>query len=91
MRAIAAIALLLTGCATGKSIYLPDGRQGHAIDCSGVPMTWGDCYAKAGTICKTAGYDIVSKEGEESAGVAGTQYGVFGNQTYKRSLVIACK
>jgi hypothetical protein len=54
-------------------------------------MTWGDCYAKAGAICKTAGYDIVSKEGEESAGVAGTQYGVFGNQTYKRSLVIACK
>jgi hypothetical protein len=91
MRSVLVISLLLVGCATQKATYLPDGRKGHAIDCSGVPMTWGDCYAKAGSICKTAGYEIISKEGESSAGVAGTRDAVIGSQSYKRSLVIACK
>lgn len=91
MRGLILAASLIAGCTTQKTIYLPDGRQGHAIDCSGTAMTWGDCYARAGSICRAKGYDILSKEGEESSSVAGTQYGVFGGTSMKRSLVIACK
>lgn len=87
---IAAV-LGLAACATTKTVYLPDGRQGHSIVCSGAALSWDLCYAKAGEICQANGYDIISKDGEQGSSITGTQYGVFGSTTANRSLLIACK
>lgn len=81
----------LAGCATSKTVYLPDGRQGHTINCSGGDLSWDMCYKKAGEICQANGYNIIAKEGEQGSMVSGTQYGVFGTSTHKRTLLIACK
>lgn len=81
----------LAGCASIKTIYLPDGRQGHSISCDGSAMSWEGCYTKAGQICQARGYDIISKDGESNPTVAGTQYGVIGGSNVTRVLVIACK
>ena len=36
--ALVCAAVLLCGCTTQKTIYLPDGRQGYSINCSGTVM-----------------------------------------------------
>jgi hypothetical protein len=83
--------LLLAGCAQHKTTYLPDGRQGHSISCGGSAVSWNLCYEKAGEICKARGYDVISKEGDQSTTVSGTQYGVYGGTNVSRTLLIACK
>jgi hypothetical protein len=85
------ICLLLAGCAQHKTTYLPDGRHGHSISCSGGALNWNLCYEKAGELCKARGYDVISKEGDQSSSVAGTQYGVYGGTNVTRTLLIACK
>lgn len=50
---------LLFGCATSSQTYLPDGRVGYSINCSGSGLNMGMCYEKAADICKTQGYDII--------------------------------
>jgi hypothetical protein len=57
--------IALTGCAAARTTYLPDGRQGHSIDCSGSALNWGFCERKAGDLCQARGYDIVSAQGEQ--------------------------
>lgn len=52
-------ALLLNGCATSTETYLPDGRLGYSINCSGAALSMNLCYEKAADICKNKGYDIV--------------------------------
>lgn len=49
----------LFGCATSSQTYLPDGRIGYSINCSGSALNMGMCYEKAAEICKNNGYDIV--------------------------------
>lgn len=88
---IALTGLCLSACATQKSVYLPDGREGHSINCSGSALSWDLCYQKAGELCKTKGYDVVAKDGEQGAMVTGNQYGVFGGSIMDRTLLIACK
>jgi hypothetical protein len=85
------LALLLAGCATQKTVYLPDGRQGHAIECSGTDLSWNDCYAKAGETCKARGYDVVTRNEDKNYSAAVTQYGGAGGTIAKRTLLIACK
>lgn len=88
---ILAMACFLAGCATQKNIYLPDGRQGFSIACNGAALSWDLCYEKAGQICKNRGYEILSREGEESPLLSATEYGVLSGSSVKRSLVITCK
>lgn len=83
--------IALTGCTTQKAVYLPDGRKGYSINCSGAAQSWEKCYQKAGAICTTNGYKIVAKEGDEGATMSGTQYGVFAGSVITRVLLIACK
>lgn len=88
---IAVVASLIAGCATQKDVYLPDGRKGYSISCSGAALNWELCYAKAGEICQAKGYDIVTRSDEHGAAVAGGQWGVYGGTTANRSMMIACK
>ena len=88
---IIVIALLLAGCVQTKSIHLPDGRQGHSINCSGQDFSWNQCYEKAGEICGARGYEVVARDGDQSSSVVGTQYGVIGGTKVSRTMLIACK
>ena len=92
MKAAATISILLvSACATQKTTYLSDGREGHSINCSGSALSWNMCYEKAGELCKERGYEVVAKEGDEGSTVTGTQYGVYGGSVMTRTLLIACK
>jgi hypothetical protein len=84
---VLAVAAALVGCATASKTYTPDGRQGYVIDCSGQALNWGKCYEKAGDLCGSTGYDILSQTGDQGATVAG----IYGASVITRSLVIACK
>lgn len=85
--ALAAFTVALASCTTHKAIFLPDGRQGHAIGCA----TWSECYAKAGEICAANGYEIVDRTNEERTVIGGSTYGVAAGTAHDRMIVIACK
>lgn len=86
-----ASAAIVSGCATSKNTYLPDGRQGYSINCSGGALSWDLCYNKAGELCGGAGYDVIVKTGDQGAVVGGSPAGVFGGSVITRSLLIGCK
>lgn len=85
------MAVLASGCATSKTIYLPSGQQGHSISCDGSALSWSLCYEKAGKICGQKGYDIFQKDGEETPMITGSPYLITGGAIVTRTLVIACK
>ena len=76
---------LLNGCATVKESYAADGRKAYALNCSGTARGWDKCYAAAGELCKSRGYDILNRIGEENAGIVGSSQGL------ERSMLVACK
>lgn len=62
-RYFAAIGLIgltgfISGCASVKEIYSNDGRKAYALSCNG-GQGWDSCFATAGDLCKSAGYDIL--------------------------------
>jgi predicted alpha/beta hydrolase len=86
---------LIGGCASSKQTYSADGEIAHSLNCSGTARNWGMCYEKAGEICGAKGYDILTKEGEQGASVAGSSSGnssgVYGSSLHFRTMTIACK
>ena len=94
---------LLTGCATVRESYGPDGRKSYSLNCSGAARGWDKCLTSAGEIGGKAGYDILDRSGESmvvgsfgsnanmtrSSGTASS--GGFIGQTSERSMLIACK
>lgn len=93
----------LLGCASSSQVYLPDGRQGYALNCSGTARSWGACFQKAGEICQSRGYDTymrdstqgwvasnVSSANWSSMGGSANSTG-FGGTTITREMMIACK
>lgn len=84
-------ALALSACATAKETYMPDGRLGYNINCSGQALSWGECYQKAGEICGGKGYDILAQTGDQGSTMAANQFGLYGGAVITRSLVVACK
>lgn len=81
----------IASCATSKTVHLPSGEKGHSLNCSGTALTWGNCYEKAGKLCGEAGYDIVSKSGDQGSTVAANQYGLYGGSVINRSMLVKCK
>lgn len=69
MKSISVLIMILTlsGCAMSSQTYLPDGRQGYSIDCSGSMLNINVCYKKAADICQSNGYEIVNQN-EVNAG-----------------------
>jgi hypothetical protein len=81
----------LAACSTPKPVYLADGRPGYSVDCSGTVRTWGECMEKAGEVCGSRGFDVLSQNGTNSHIV-----NTFGgnNQvipTASRTMLVACK
>ena len=85
------LSVLLAACATSSKTYSPDGRPAYSLNCSGMALSWGACYEKAGDICGTAGYDVLAGGAESGAVVGGGSSGFFGGSTISRSMLIACK
>lgn len=88
---ISTYVLVLAGCATSTEIYTADGTQGFTIDCSGDLLTWGDCYAKAGELCGTKGYEILEKDSDASDSYVATKYSTTASTDLSRTFVIQCK
>lgn len=83
--------LALGGCATASNTYLPDGKQGLSIDCSGEAMSWAKCYEKADASCAGTGYTIVGTDGSSAVKESEKTMGVdLGNFT-SRTVVVMCK
>jgi hypothetical protein len=92
MRVFAALlSLALCACATVRETYAPDGRKAYALNCSGSARGWDKCVAKAGQLCGSAGYDVLSANGETGwvAGMGGGN--AYGGSTHERSMLVACK
>lgn len=90
--ALSALALIaLAGCANTSKTYLPDGREGHSINCSGTARHWGMCAEAAGSICGARGYDIIARDGEQGAVASVSGNSGFASSTYNRVMLIACK
>ena len=99
---LALCAFLVIGCTTAKPVTLPDGTQGHAISCGGTAQAMGDCLAKAGEICGTAGYTVMAQNGSSSPVLlsngsfqANRSFASGGGSTFygsviKRSLFVQC-
>jgi hypothetical protein len=82
---------LLTGCASASKTYGPDGREAYTLTCSGAARSWSNCYAKAGKICGTKGYDVLSQNGDQNAIITGSNGNFAGASGNSRSLLISCK
>lgn len=89
--AVIITASVTASCANYSETYGPDGARAYSIDCSGTARTWAMCYEKAGEICTTRGYDIVSRTGDQGAVMSGTQAGLFAGSVITRGMVIKCK
>ena len=74
---------LLAGCATAKSVPLPNGHPGYAVEGCGRVS---ECYKLAAKTCGGP-YDVVN----ESGGAIGTVSGAGGVVGTAYSLVIECK
>jgi hypothetical protein len=84
-------ATLLAGCAVSHETYSPDGRRAYSIDCSGMAMSWGACYEKAGDICKGDGYDVLAGGSENGRTAAASGGNFFTGPVMKRSMLVACR
>jgi hypothetical protein len=103
MKGIALLSLLLCGCAISKPMYMPDGKQGYSISCDGSMNSIGKCFEKAGELCGSRGYNIVTKEGEivpygyAGGGFNANQYaanGAYVSQSgafVNRTLMVQCR
>lgn len=100
MRKLLLIALLpLAGCATSTQTYGPSGKAAHSIGCNGGANSWGTCYEKAGSICGSAGYEVIAQNGTVTpfgmangyANAAGGSFSSFGGGLVSRNLLVQCK
>jgi hypothetical protein len=58
-------ALILAGCGTQHATYVPDGRRGYVITCSGLLSSWSSCLVKAGRACGNHGYETINGNEED--------------------------
>lgn len=90
-----ATVIALSGCASASKTYGPDGREAYALNCSGLARTWSACLERAGDICGSKGYNVVSSSGDVGNFIAGnattTNASMAGGTTISRSMVISCK
>ncbi len=85
------IITLLFACTIASRTYVPSGEEGYSITCSGSLQTWGNCFEKAGELCGSKGYEVITKSDEQGAVIGGSKSSFFGGTTFHRSMIIKCK
>lgn len=83
--------LIASGCATSSKTYGPDGREAFTIDCSGLGGTWGMCLTKAGDLCGSKGYDLLTTAGDKGLVAVADPNQAFMSSTVSRNLLVSCK
>lgn len=83
--------LTVTGCATVRESYAPDGRKAYALNCSGTARGWDKCLSAAGDKCGAAGYDVLDRNSEALGSIVAANGGLVGAQTNERTMLISCK
>lgn len=86
-----ALALAVSACTTSRQTFGPDGRTASSITCSGLALTWANCYEKAGAICGARGYDVLAVNGETGAIITANPQGAFGSSVINRTMLVSCK
>ncbi len=86
-----AISFIVSACATVDKTYGPNGEESYAITCSGTAQDWGSCLSKAGEICGSRGYNIISKNGDKGGVITANKDMLFGGTAINRSLLVSCK
>lgn len=89
--AVAFMASALGGCAVDKPTYGPSGHAAHSINCSGSALTWNACYEKAGDVCGTAGYRVITQNGASPVAGGAVGASAFFGPVISRTLLIECK
>lgn len=83
-----AVPLFATGCASSSKTYGPNGEVAYSLNCSGTVRSWGMCLEKAGDLCGTRGYNVVSSSGDvgsiATGSVSGQQASFVGGSTITR-------
>jgi len=60
---------LLGGCTSSKQVFLETGEVGYRLKCGGKTYgSWSNCYEKAGEVCTSNGYDVVSQIYDDFSG-----------------------
>ena len=83
--------LILSACATSKTIYGPNGQEAHSINCSGMVLSLADCWEKAGDICKNKGYDIIGAMTNNGQMITVNAAGIQSMDASNRVIVIQCR
>jgi hypothetical protein len=78
---IAGASLLLSACATDKTMFYKDGQQVQVLTCTGPTFT--GCLEKASNICQSNGYDILDRVSVRQSGIL--------SSTDHKEIVIVCK
>lgn len=84
-------ALVISGCTTASKTYAPDGREAYSINCSGKALTWGMCFEKAGNLCGSRGYDVMTRDDENNWSYVSSQNNSFGGSSSRRSMLVVCR
>jgi len=93
------VALGLVGCATSSQTFGPNGKPAHSISCNGAANSWGTCYEKAGSLCGTAGYDVLAQNGNVTpfgmasgyANAAAGSFSGFSGGLVGRNMLVQCR
>ena len=59
------LTLVFAGCSTQHATYVPDGRRGFVITCSGVLSSWSTCLINAGRACGNHGYETIKGDEDD--------------------------
>lgn len=90
MKAIMVLCMALVGCANDQ-VFLPDGSQGHNLNCSGMFGNWGTCYKMASDRCGARGYEVVAGGSEPGNMMMANQGSWFASSNTMRTMLIKCK
>ena len=85
------VVCLIGGWVTAKQTYSSDGEIAYSLNCSGAANNWGKCNEKAGEICGSKGYDVLTKEGEQGGVASASSSNAFASSLHFRTMTVACK
>jgi hypothetical protein len=57
---VTAVVLMAASCSSQRATYVPDGRRGFEITCSGFLNSWSSCLVEAGRACGSRGYERIT-------------------------------
>lgn len=90
-----AAAIMLSACASASKTYGPDGREAYSINCSGAARSWGMCMEKAGDICGSRGYSVISAVGDVGnlaiASATTQNANLVAGSVMSRSMIVSCR